>query len=143
MAFHTDFRFVDYVDGKGERKPNPEPELIYGPVYSVGPLTVCAYAVETADGLVVVGPAVEAGFADQQARRSTELLGKFLNPRAKLPDLAGIDRSLTADAGRRAVLSEHFAQSVGPFPGGHAGVSAANGGGHDVAVGLCCIPQGV
>src|ERR1035437_634310 len=54
MAFHTSFRFKPYKDEKGNPKPNPPAEKIYGPVSHIGPLTVCAYVVETADGLVVV-----------------------------------------------------------------------------------------
>jgi len=54
MRFETSFRFLDYVDSSGSRRPDPEPARIYGPVYSIGPLTVCAYLVETNDGLVVI-----------------------------------------------------------------------------------------
>lgn len=60
MPFQTAFRFLPYTDAQGKRKPNPPPERIYGPVSSIGPLTVCAYLVETADGLV----AVDAGYAE-------------------------------------------------------------------------------
>lgn len=51
--FKTEFRFKNYYDEAGNRKPNPEPQQIYGPVYSVGPLTVCAYLVKTELGLIM------------------------------------------------------------------------------------------
>jgi metallo-beta-lactamase class B len=54
MTFHTDFRFRPYKDEAGNQKPNPAPERIYGSIYSIGPLTVCAYVVETPAGLVIV-----------------------------------------------------------------------------------------
>jgi metallo-beta-lactamase class B len=52
--FRTDFRFWDYRGADGRPRPNPEPARIYGPVCHIGPLTVCAYAVATAEGLVVI-----------------------------------------------------------------------------------------
>ncbi|MHC4915370.1 MAG: MBL fold metallo-hydrolase [Planctomycetota bacterium] len=52
--FETDFRFWTYEDEGGERRPDPEPARIYGPVHCIGPLTVCAYLVATEGGLVVV-----------------------------------------------------------------------------------------
>ncbi|MBI3492390.1 MAG: MBL fold metallo-hydrolase [Acidobacteria bacterium] len=58
MPFHTDFRFKPYRDEKGNLKPHPPAERIYGPVSSIGPLTVCAYLVETSAGLA----AVDAGY---------------------------------------------------------------------------------
>ncbi|WP_167618276.1 MBL fold metallo-hydrolase [Maribellus sediminis] len=51
--FKTEFRFSNYYDEAGKRKPNPEPQQIYGPIYSVGPLTVCAYLVKTEQGLIM------------------------------------------------------------------------------------------
>jgi len=60
MPFHTDFRYQTYLDADGNRKPNPEPQHIYGPVYHIGPLSVCAYLVETSDGLVVVDTGSES-----------------------------------------------------------------------------------
>ncbi len=51
--FKTEFRFRNYYDEAGTRKPNPEPQQIYGPIYSVGPLTVCAYLVKTEQGLIM------------------------------------------------------------------------------------------
>jgi len=57
--FTTSFRFKDYNDEKGNRKHNPEPEQIYGPIYSVGPLTVCVYLLKTSEGLVLF----DAGYA--------------------------------------------------------------------------------
>jgi len=59
MAFNTNFRFREYVDEKGERKPSPEPERIYGPVCYIGPLTVCAYALETPRGIAVIDTGYE------------------------------------------------------------------------------------
>jgi metallo-beta-lactamase class B len=58
-AFKTDFRFVGYEDENGDRKPNPEPEQIYGPLYHVGPLTVCVYLMKTEKGLVLL----DSGYA--------------------------------------------------------------------------------
>ncbi|MCZ7645450.1 MAG: MBL fold metallo-hydrolase [Planctomycetota bacterium] len=60
MPFRTEFRFRPYHDARGERLPNPEPRQIYGPVHSIGPLTVCAYLVATPDGLVVVDTGYES-----------------------------------------------------------------------------------
>ena len=59
IKFRTDFRFTPYDDDEGNRKPNPEPARIYGPLYSVGPLTVCAYLMTTSEGLVLF----DAGYA--------------------------------------------------------------------------------
>jgi metallo-beta-lactamase class B len=59
QGFETDFRFWTYQTEAGERRANPEPARIYGPVYCIGPLTVCAYVVATDDGLV----AVDTGYA--------------------------------------------------------------------------------
>jgi metallo-beta-lactamase class B len=58
VAFHTNFRFKPYRDEKDNLLPHPPAERIYGPVSHIGPLTVCAYLVETSDGLV----AVDAGY---------------------------------------------------------------------------------
>ena len=125
MAFHTDFRFVDYVDGKGERKPNPEPELIYGPVYSVGPLTVCAYALETADGLVVV----DTGYASDGDLIPDNIRKLGLNPAdIKLiinthwhPDHAGGNARLVEISGATLAVHELDAEVVeaGRYKGGH------------------------
>jgi len=53
-GFRTGFRFWDYgTDGGGPGR-NPEPSRIYGPVHYIGPRTVCAYALATGEGLVVV-----------------------------------------------------------------------------------------
>jgi metallo-beta-lactamase class B len=57
MAFHTHFRFRPYKDEAGKQKPDPPAERIYGPISSIGPLTVCAYVVETPAGLVLVDTA--------------------------------------------------------------------------------------
>ncbi|MCL2648513.1 MAG: MBL fold metallo-hydrolase [Phycisphaerales bacterium] len=54
MAFQTAFRFLPYKDASGNQRANPPAERIYGPISSIGPLTVCAYVVETKQGLVVV-----------------------------------------------------------------------------------------
>ena len=131
MAFHTDFRFVDYVDGKGERKPNPEPELIYGPVYSVGPLTVCAYALETADGLVVV----DTGYASDGDLIPDNIRKLGLNPAdIKLiinthwhPDHAGGNARLVEISGATLAVHELDAEVVeaGRYKGGHKFPSTA------------------
>jgi len=52
--FRTDFRFWDYHEADGRVRAHPEPARIYGPVYHIGPLTVCAYALATAEGIVVI-----------------------------------------------------------------------------------------
>jgi metallo-beta-lactamase class B len=54
LAFGTDFRFRNYFDKDWNRLPNPEPERIYGPLYSVGPISVTAYLIETDDGLILI-----------------------------------------------------------------------------------------
>ena len=51
--FATDFRYPVYFDMSGDRKDNPEPQQIYGPIYSVGPLTVNVFLVKTAEGLIL------------------------------------------------------------------------------------------
>jgi metallo-beta-lactamase class B len=52
--FLADFHFWDYTGPDGRSRPGPEPARIYGPIYYIGPLTVCAYALATGEGLVVV-----------------------------------------------------------------------------------------
>jgi len=51
--FKTDFRFRKYVDEHGNQRPNPAPEQIYGPLYSVGPVDVCVYLLKTSEGLIL------------------------------------------------------------------------------------------
>jgi len=59
IGFQTAFRFRPYKDAAGNEQTNPAAERIYGPVYSIGPLTVCVYVVETKEGLVVVDTGYE------------------------------------------------------------------------------------
>ncbi len=59
--FQSAYRAIDYQDADGNRRPDPEPACMYGPVYSIGSLTVCAYVVATDDGLVVIDTGYENG----------------------------------------------------------------------------------
>ena len=52
--FNTDFRFLPYQDAAGRPKDDPKPQRLYGPVFYIGPLTVCAYLIATDSGLVVI-----------------------------------------------------------------------------------------
>ena len=54
LTFHSSFRYKPYKDEAGRKRPPPPPECIYGPIYYVGPLTVCAYLVQTSAGLVLI-----------------------------------------------------------------------------------------
>jgi metallo-beta-lactamase class B len=76
MAFHTAFRFRPYKNEKGEMRANPKGERIYGPVSHIGPLTVCAYVVETTDGLVVV----DTGYAKDGDLLAENTRGLGLRP---------------------------------------------------------------
>jgi len=58
MPFQTAFRFWSYNDSQGKLKPPPPAQRVYGPISHIGPLTVCAYIVETKAGLV----AIDAGY---------------------------------------------------------------------------------
>jgi len=58
-SFQTAFRFRPYKDAAGNQRPNPPAEKIYGPVYSIGQLTVCSYVIETKEGLIVVDTGYE------------------------------------------------------------------------------------
>ena len=62
MRMETEFRFWNYKTPDGNSAPDPEPARIYGPVYYVGPLTVCAYLIETSEGLLLVDTGSEKDF---------------------------------------------------------------------------------
>ncbi|MFC1582469.1 MBL fold metallo-hydrolase [Planctomycetota bacterium] len=53
-AFETDFRYLTYQDDAGNPRPEPAPQRIYGPLYSVGGLNVCAFLIETTQGPVLI-----------------------------------------------------------------------------------------
>ncbi|MCL2648726.1 MAG: MBL fold metallo-hydrolase [Phycisphaerales bacterium] len=53
-GFQTAFRFLPYKDASGHERANPPAERVYGPISSIGSVNVCAYVVETKEGLVVV-----------------------------------------------------------------------------------------
>lgn len=57
--FTSDFRFWPYKDKDGKKLPNPKPKKIYGTVYHIGMLTVCAYLVSTSKGLVIIDTGYE------------------------------------------------------------------------------------
>jgi len=73
MAFHSDFRFRRYTDAGGRPGPAPAPGRIYGPVYYIGTLTVCAYLVETSGGAVLVDTGDRKDF--EQVSRNVRALG--------------------------------------------------------------------
>ncbi|MCL2641429.1 MAG: MBL fold metallo-hydrolase [Phycisphaerales bacterium] len=57
--FQTAFRFRPYKDAAGNQRANPPAERVYGPVYSIGQLTVCSYVIETKDGLIIIDTGYE------------------------------------------------------------------------------------
>jgi metallo-beta-lactamase class B len=69
--FETDFRLWNYQAENGERRADPEPARIYGPVFYIGTLTACAYLVATDDGHVLVdsGEAKDAELVVENIRK--------------------------------------------------------------------------
>ena len=85
------------------------------------------------DLLGAVGMAVEPGLADQEGQAATELAGYPVDVGADVVEPADVVAHGAADAGRRAVFAERFAQRPAPFAGGDAGLGAGDRGWHYIA----------
>jgi metallo-beta-lactamase class B len=53
-SYKTAFRYINYKDSAGNNRPEPKPEQVYGPIYSIGGLTVCSFLIKTSGGLVLI-----------------------------------------------------------------------------------------
>ena len=84
------------------------------------------------DLLGAVGMAVEAGLADQERHSPPELARNAIDVGANVVEAADVVAHRLADAGRRAVFAEGFAQGPAPFAGGDAGFGAGDRRRHDV-----------
>src|SRR6185437_4785636 len=61
---------------------------------------------------------VESGLADDEGESASELARDLLDQAAHIFEPRLVDLMLGVDAGRRAVLAEHFAQHLAPLAGG-------------------------
>ena len=53
-SFETTYRYKNYKDERGYPRPEPKPERVYGPIYSISGLTVCSFLIKTSSGLVLI-----------------------------------------------------------------------------------------
>ena len=86
------------------------------------------------DLLGAVGVTVQARLAHQIGQGAAQHLRDPLDLALHGLDVLGfVGGDDDGDAGRAAILAEHFAQGAGPFAGGDAGLGGGDGGLHDVA----------
>ena len=93
------------------------------------------------DLLGAVGVAVEARLADQEFQPASELLRHPVDVGAQVVGRRAVVARGTADAGRRAVLTEVVPQHLAPFAGGDAGLRADDRCRHDIAAVARRLPQ--
>jgi len=115
--FSTAFRFRQYTDEQGQKRPNPEPERIYGPLYSVGPVDVSVYLLKTSQGLVLF----DSGYRGRDSNLVEDNVRKLGFDPAGLkkifithwhPDHSGGAARIAALSGAEVLLNKYDAEVV-------------------------------
>ncbi|MCE5270456.1 MBL fold metallo-hydrolase [bacterium] len=115
--FSTAFRFRTYQDEQGKPRPNPAPEQIYGPLYSVGPVDVSVYLLKTAQGLVLF----DSGYRGRDSSLVEDNVRKLgLDPQQIKeifithwhPDHSGGAARIAALSGAEVLLNKYDAEVV-------------------------------